>query len=216
MLLSKRASVPLLWCASSLLHTTNIKLTASTSSASSFLLVSAFSTPSRYHPGRRPCSAGHFQTTTTTTTRAMKRAGSPLSPYSSTTTRAASSSSLSSSSSTLVDTLLGGDSNNDKVAVVVSIPNALQLHGHPRVKFVDGSWFLSGRNGKEEYMIGPRIQDAIYFDINDIADTTTKPNLKHMMPSKELFASYMDAAGISNDDHVIVYGSKDCVRTYIE
>jgi Rhodanese-like domain len=151
----------------------------------------------------------------------MKRAGSPLSPPSSSTTRlASSSSSSSSSSSTLIDTLLGGGgggggggSNDDKVAVVVSIPDALQLHGNPRVKFVDGSWFLSGRNGKEEFLTGPRIQGAIFFDINDIADTTTKPNLKHMMPTQDLFAAYMDAAGISNDDHVIVYGSKDCVRT---
>jgi 3-mercaptopyruvate sulfurtransferase SseA len=136
-----------------------------------------------------------------------------LSPPSSSTARSASSS--SSSSSTLIDTLLGGGGgrNDDKVAVVVSIPDALQLHGNPRLKFVDGSWFLSGRNGKEEFETGPRIQGAIYFDINDIADTTTKPNLKHMMPTQELFAAYMDAAGISNDDHVIVYGSKDCVRT---
>ena len=80
------------------------------------------------------------------------------------------------------------------------------------------SWYLKDRNGREEFIAGPRIQDAIYFDVDDIATPTTittrfntKLNLPHMMPSKELFASAMDVCGISNDDHIIVYGAKDCV-----
>ena len=32
-----------------------------------------------------------------------------------------------------------------------------------------------------------------------------------MMPSKQLFASAMDICGITNNDHIIIYGAKDCV-----
>lgn len=65
-----------------------------------------------------------------------------------------------------------------------------------------------GRNGRQEFMDGPRIDGANYFDIDDIA---TESHLPHMMPSKELFAAALDAMNISNDDHIIVYGTEDCV-----
>lgn len=94
---------------------------------------------------------------------------------------------------------------------VVPIPRAIELHSsHSKnVKFVDGSWFLKGRNGREEFEQGPRIAGASFFDIDDIA--TKDSGLKHMMPSKELFASAMDSMGISNEDHLLIYGSKDCM-----
>ena len=95
-----------------------------------------------------------------------------------------------------------------KGKTIVSIPEAIQLHGNDDVKFVDGSWFLMGRHSREEFQAGPRIAGAHFFDIDDIS---TPSSLPHMMPPKELFAAAMDAMGISNEDHVIVYGSKDCV-----
>eukprot|EP00980_Cylindrotheca_fusiformis_P000208 scaffold42_cov133-Cylindrotheca_fusiformis.AAC.5 len=91
---------------------------------------------------------------------------------------------------------------------VVSVPEAIQLHQSDNVKFIDGSWFLKDRNGREEFHAGPRIAGAYFFDIDDVA---TKCNLPHMMPSKQLFSAAMDAMNISNEDHLIVYGSKDCM-----
>jgi thiosulfate/3-mercaptopyruvate sulfurtransferase len=72
---------------------------------------------------------------------------------------------------------------------------------------VDGSWFLAGRNGRSEFLENPRIAGAHFFDIDDIAGES--PYL-HMMPSPQLFAAAMDAMGISNTDHLIVYGSQGC------
>lgn len=91
---------------------------------------------------------------------------------------------------------------------VVSVPEAIGLHKSDKVKFIDGSWFLTGRNGRDEFQEGPRISGAYFFDIDDIA---TKSNLPHMMPSKQLFAAAMDAMNITNGDHLILYGSKDCM-----
>lgn len=96
--------------------------------------------------------------------------------------------------------------NLDKV---IPVPEAIELHSQQKVKFVDGSWFLAGRNGREEFKKGPRITGAAYFDIDDIATKGT--GFKHMMPSKQLFAAAMDAMGISNKDHLVIYASKDCM-----
>lgn len=92
---------------------------------------------------------------------------------------------------------------------MVPVTDAIALHQQqsPSVKFLDGSWFLAGRNGRQEFLDGPRIAGAQFFDIDDIA--AESPYL-HMMPARQLFGAAMDAMGISNSDHVIVYGSKDC------
>jgi len=91
--------------------------------------------------------------------------------------------------------------------IIVPVPEAIELHSLQNVKFVDGSWFLADRNGRQEFQDGPRIAGAQFFDIDDIA--TESPYL-HMMPPPKLFAAAMDAMGISNSDHIIVYGSVNC------
>lgn len=91
---------------------------------------------------------------------------------------------------------------------VVSVPEAISLHSSKNVKFVDGSWFLKDRNGRQEFEKGPRIAGARFFDIDDISADS---NLPHMMPGKELFSAAMDAMDISNDDHLIIYSSSDCM-----
>jgi thiosulfate/3-mercaptopyruvate sulfurtransferase len=102
---------------------------------------------------------------------------------------------------------------------LVSVPDAISLHESSNVKFIDGSWFLgSDRNGRQEYEKGPRISKARFLDIDEIA-TKTPDNLPHMMPSAQIFGATMDALDISTDDHVIVYGSEDCMfisRAYIQ
>ena len=115
--------------------------------------------------------------------------------------------------SRFVTTMSAAASHSFQGKTVVSIPDAIQAHSSStNVKFVDGSWFLAGRNARDEFEQGPRILGSHYFDIDDIATPSSADNnLMHMMPTKELFAAAMDSMGISNQDHVIVYGSKDCV-----
>ena len=99
--------------------------------------------------------------------------------------------------------------------IAVSIPDAIQAHASSssqqtknNVKFIDGSWWLGDRSGRDDFTRGPRIQGAYFFDIDDIAAPSALP---HMMPPKELFAAAMDEMNISNDDHIIVYGTENCL-----
>lgn len=114
---------------------------------------------------------------------------------------------MMSSSSSAADICLNGK-------MLVTVQEALPLHSDPTVKFVDGSWFLKGRNGREEFEAGPRIKGAVYFDIDDIASKGLEENprnIKHMMPPPALFAAAMDAMKIANEHHLIVYGTEGCV-----
>lgn len=118
-----------------------------------------------------------------------------------------SSSSSSSSSSILGKTL-------------VSVPDAIALHEKGDVvKFIDGTWWLDKtKNGRKDFETGPRIANARYLDIDDIA-TKTPDNLPHMMPASSLQSAAMDAMGIDTTDHVVVYGSDDCMfvtRAYMQ
>jgi thiosulfate/3-mercaptopyruvate sulfurtransferase len=100
-------------------------------------------------------------------------------------------------------------SDSIRSQIMVPVTDAIALHGSSKqeVKFVDGSWFLANRNGRQEFLDGPRVSGAHFFDIDDIAGES--PYL-HMMPTPQLFGAAMDAMGISNTDHIIVYGSADC------
>ena len=113
---------------------------------------------------------------------------------------------MSTSTSTAAESLSG--------KMLVTVDEALNVYSDSSVKFVDGSWFLQGRNGRDEYEAGPRIQGAVYFDIDDVASKgadLNPRNIKHMMPPPQLFAAAMDAMGIENTNHLIVYGTKGCV-----
>jgi thiosulfate/3-mercaptopyruvate sulfurtransferase len=108
----------------------------------------------------------------------------------------------------------------------VSVPEGIRAHElmrEPRgakggdstaVAFVDGSWWL-GRdpNARRQFELGPRIKSSQFFDIDDVCargpDLNPK-NLPHMMPSARLFGAAMDAMGISNRHHVILYGQEGC------
>lgn len=73
---------------------------------------------------------------------------------------------------------------------------------------MDGSWHLAERDGRKEYEVGPRIQNAKFFDIDDVA---TKGHVTpHMMPSKHLFANVMDSFGVTPQSDVILYGTEGC------
>eukprot|EP00571_Detonula_confervacea_P004662 CAMPEP_0172331680 /NCGR_PEP_ID=MMETSP1058-20130122/62050_1 /TAXON_ID=83371 /ORGANISM="Detonula confervacea, Strain CCMP 353" /LENGTH=338 /DNA_ID=CAMNT_0013048949 /DNA_START=168 /DNA_END=1184 /DNA_ORIENTATION=+ len=88
----------------------------------------------------------------------------------------------------------------------------------PKNIFIDGSWHMpvgsTPRNGRSEYISGPRIPGACYFDIDDVAPvpgSASNPNkLPHMKPTSQLFACAMDQMGISPDDTLYVYATNGC------
>ena len=81
-----------------------------------------------------------------------------------------------------------------------------QLQHGPALRIIDASWYLPvmERNGKAEYDTR-RIPSAAFFDI----DATDEPSdLPHMLPSAQYFARAMEACGVTNEDHVVVYDGK--------
>ena len=74
----------------------------------------------------------------------------------------------------------------------------------PDVVVVDGSWYLevTKRDGYKDYL-EEHIPGAIYFDIDEIADTTSP--LPHMLPRPEAFASQMRKMGIGDGQRIVVY-----------
>ena len=72
------------------------------------------------------------------------------------------------------------------------------------IRIVDGSWHLPTleRNPRIEYEES-HILGAVFFDVDLISDITS--SLPHMVPTEQVFATHIEALGISNDDHVIAY-----------
>lgn len=87
---------------------------------------------------------------------------------------------------------------------LISIEDALALHGQDYVVFADASFHLptSGRDAAAEYAAA-HIKGACWFDINTIADPSSP--LPHTMPKAPLFQRHMQQLGIGSDDLVIVY-----------
>jgi thiosulfate/3-mercaptopyruvate sulfurtransferase len=76
--------------------------------------------------------------------------------------------------------------------------------GKPGVAVVDGSYYLPAlkRDPRAEYIAG-HIPGAVFFDIEDIADTST--DLPHMLPGPDQFGEAVGKLGIGKDDTIIVY-----------
>jgi thiosulfate/3-mercaptopyruvate sulfurtransferase len=74
----------------------------------------------------------------------------------------------------------------------------------PDIVVVDGSYYLpdAGRDGRAEYE-EQRIPGAVFFDIDDIADSDSP--LPHMLPSAEKFSSRVRKLGIGDGTRVVVY-----------
>ena len=74
----------------------------------------------------------------------------------------------------------------------------------PDVRVVDASWYFpsTGRNARAEYN-DAHIPGAVYFDINDIADTDS--SLPHMLPEAAKFASRVRRLGLGNGNRIVVY-----------
>lgn len=74
----------------------------------------------------------------------------------------------------------------------------------PDVRIVDGSWYLpqAQRDPRDEYE-REHIPGAVFFDIDEIADTSSP--YPHMLPSPEKFSSRVRAMGIGDGVRVVVY-----------
>ncbi|WFC99825.1 hypothetical protein MYAM1_002571 [Malassezia yamatoensis] len=79
----------------------------------------------------------------------------------------------------------------------------------PRI--LDATWCLPvpgqpARDAHAEYLKGPRIPHALFWDVNKIATIgESVQNLPHMMPSAARFAEAARQFGIRRDTHVVVY-----------
>jgi|CXWL01.1.fsa_nt_gi thiosulfate/3-mercaptopyruvate sulfurtransferase len=76
--------------------------------------------------------------------------------------------------------------------------------GAPDFRVIDATWFMPSdpRDAKALYA-ERRIPGAIFFDIDEIADTSS--DLPHMLPSPEKFASRMKKAGVGDGARVVIY-----------
>jgi thiosulfate/3-mercaptopyruvate sulfurtransferase len=75
--------------------------------------------------------------------------------------------------------------------------------GH-NLKILDATFFLPNSNlNAEDEFNKEHIPNAIFFDINKIADPTDP--LPHMIPSKEIFSGMMKDLGLNNEDEIIIY-----------
>jgi thiosulfate/3-mercaptopyruvate sulfurtransferase len=74
----------------------------------------------------------------------------------------------------------------------------------PDTRVVDATWFMPAdpRSAKAMYA-ERRIPRAVFFDIDDIADTES--GLPHMLPAPEVFAARMRRLGIGDGSRIVVY-----------
>jgi thiosulfate/3-mercaptopyruvate sulfurtransferase len=76
----------------------------------------------------------------------------------------------------------------------------------PDLVIIDASWHTpdAGRDAHAEYLEG-HIPGAIFFDIDEIADT--RSDLPHMLPPPEKFSSRMRSMGIGDGSRIVIYDS---------
>lgn len=76
----------------------------------------------------------------------------------------------------------------------------------PDIHLIDATWFMpnANRNAREEYE-NCHIEGAVFFDIDEIANTDT--SLPHMVPSPEKFASRARSLGLGDGVRAVVYDS---------
>ena len=74
----------------------------------------------------------------------------------------------------------------------------------PDVVIIDATWYMpsEGKDARAEYL-AEHIPGAIFFDIDEIADT--KNPLPHMLPPPEKFSSRMRAMGVGDGARIVVY-----------
>jgi len=74
----------------------------------------------------------------------------------------------------------------------------------PDFVIIDATWYMpdQGKDARAEYL-SEHIPGAIFFDIDEIADTGAA--LPHMLPAPEKFSSRMRKMGIGDGQRIVVY-----------
>ncbi|MGH6865645.1 MAG: 3-mercaptopyruvate sulfurtransferase [Methyloceanibacter sp.] len=74
----------------------------------------------------------------------------------------------------------------------------------PDLVIIDATWYTpgEGKDARTEYL-EEHIPGAVFFDIDEIADTKNK--LPHMLPPPEKFSSRMRSMGIGDGSRIVVY-----------
>lgn len=77
----------------------------------------------------------------------------------------------------------------------------------PDLRIVDATYYLpmQNKNAKAEYL-ERHIPGAIFFDLDDISDSTS--TLPHMLPPPEKFASRVRKLGIGDGNRIVVYDAQ--------
>ena len=85
--------------------------------------------------------------------------------------------------------------------------HALILSKTPNLRILNSTWYMpaENKNAKEEHQT-TRIQGALYFDIDDIADKSV--DLPHMLPKTPQFVTQMKDMKIRKDDQIVCYDNK--------
>jgi thiosulfate/3-mercaptopyruvate sulfurtransferase len=80
----------------------------------------------------------------------------------------------------------------------------------PDIRVLDATWFLpsDGRDAKALYA-ERRIPGALFFDIDEIADTSVE--LPHMLAPPEKFSARMRKLGVGDGARIVVYDSQGVV-----
>ena len=73
----------------------------------------------------------------------------------------------------------------------------------PDFVVVDASWYMGEANKARQEYRAEHIPGAVFFDIEEIADTKSK--LPHMLPPPEKFSSRMRSMGIGDGSRIVVY-----------
>lgn len=77
--------------------------------------------------------------------------------------------------------------------------------GPQRVVVVDSRWYLDGRSGADAYARG-HLPGAVFVDLDTVlAGPPSTAAGRHPLPEPEVFARGLAAAGIGDDDTVVVY-----------
>lgn len=74
----------------------------------------------------------------------------------------------------------------------------------PDVRVVDASWYMpaAGRDAMAEFL-ERHVPGAVFFDIDEIADTTSP--YPHMLPSPEKFSTRVRGLGLGDGHRIVVY-----------
>ncbi len=77
----------------------------------------------------------------------------------------------------------------------------------PDLRIIDATWFLpTEHQDAREAHARARIPRALFFDIDEIADTASP--LPHMLPSPATFAARMRALGVGDGAQIVVYDAQ--------